>query len=514
MTLNSKKDYYRILGVQENADDIVIRASYLALLKRYNLDDWKGDKQQAIKMLADINEAYSVLKDRYERLEYNSNRQNTQQEESVEIVKPNLSSEEIEAAWLVACNYYNDLDVLYFNLVQISEQVAKNFKFAILSSKDYQNRNKLAAKLELDYLRSQFGNDQDLIEFGKELILEEDAKDAVSELNHVVNVMGNAVHAQEVIDKISKKYQTQRYKNELHKIRQDELRREEEKLRKAREEEKQRKKLQQEELESEEGRKKAQVFFLVFIVVASVFYFAYWYGTNMGLPQKDRQQNSQISTPSVSTSSCDKYLEYRKAAIKAINSEAAEKNAIDYENCSGLKLSQSISLEELFAAEEASLRSMGDELYFFPSGASVNKRAAYSINLGWKIISIEESIPTFNSRQNLEKAYDLMQYAYNKGHPEAASNIGYIFEKGLGFSKNIGKAVYWYKKSIDMGEPHSPQAEYQLARIYQSGEDGYQKISEAKELYYRVIEKTQSRDYANLSAKYRELAQKALSELR
>lgn len=237
MTLNSKKDYYRILGVQEDADDLVIRASYLALLKRYNLDDWKGDKQQAIKILADINEAYSVLKDRYERLEYNSNRQNSQ-EEDVELVKSNLSPEEIEAAWQVACNYYDDLDVLYFNLFQISEQVANNFKLSILSSKDYQNRNKLAAKLELDYLKSQFGNDQDLLEFGKELILEEGRQDAVSELHHVVNVMGNAVLAHEVIDKISKKYQTQRFfvNRAKEKAHQDRLAAEESRLLKERQE--------------------------------------------------------------------------------------------------------------------------------------------------------------------------------------------------------------------------------------------------------------------------------------
>lgn len=205
------KDYYKILGVQEDADELVIRAAYLALLKRYNLDDWKDNnkKQLAIKMLADINEAYSVLKDRHERLEYNSVRQK-QQEEEVKPVESSMSDEEVDAAWKVACNYYNDLEVLYFNLFQISEQVANNFKVSILVSKDYQNRNKLAAKYELDYLKSQFGNDQDLIDFGKELILEE-ADDAIADLRHVYEVMGSSVHAEEVIENISDKYQTQRY---------------------------------------------------------------------------------------------------------------------------------------------------------------------------------------------------------------------------------------------------------------------------------------------------------------
>lgn len=513
MSSNNKKDYYKILGVQEDADELVIRAAYQALLKRYNLDDWKGDKQQAIRILADINEAYSILRDRYERLEYNASKVE-QQQEVIEPIQVDMTVEEIDSAWLVACNYYEDLDILYLNLFQISEEAASNFKVSILSTKDFSNRNKLAAKFELDYLRNQFGNDQDLIYFGRELILE-DAKDAAAELHQVVNIMGNSVHSEEIIHKISKKYQTQRYLHELQKVRQQEIEQENERLKKIKEAEEKRKRLLREENEAREGRQKVKRFFLICVIICvSAFIFSYWYASSVGLPAKYQQTSIQSLKKTVANSSCNKFLDLRINAIKAINKETAEKYAYEYENCSGLKLSQQINVEELFAEEDSFIRSMGDESYFFPSGASVNKRAAYSINLGWKILLIEENIPTFNSRHNLEKAYDLMQYAYNKGHPEAASNIGYMFENGLGFSKNIGKAVYWYKKAIDMGEPHSPQAEYRLARIYQSGEDGYQKITEAKELYYRVIEKTQSKDYAALSSKYRELAQIALSELK
>lgn len=335
------KDYYKILGVQEDADELVIRASYLALLKRYNLDDWKGDdKQRAIKMLADINEAYSVLKDRHERLEYNSVRQK-QQEEEVKPVESSMSDDEVDAAWKVACNYYNDLEVLYFNLFQISEQVAHNFKLSILISKDYPNRNKLAIKLELDYLKSQFGNDQDLVDFGKELILEE-VKDAVAELNHVVAVMGNAVHAEDVIDKISKKYQTQRYLNELHKIREEEIRRKEEELKKLKEIEERKKRLKQEEAEAEEGRKEAQKFFFIFMIAcAAIFYFIYWYMTNIIVQPQGKQLNHQSSlkketlsvNSGVSLEKCEDYVALYNKAQEAGNLESAEKYSELYMQC-------------------------------------------------------------------------------------------------------------------------------------------------------------------------------------
>lgn len=300
MASNNHKNYYKILGVQEDADELVIRASYRALLSRYNLDDWKGDKQHAIKILADINEAYSVLKDRYERLEYSSSMVKNQKDEVIEPIQSNMSAEEVEAAWNVACNYYEDLEVLYFNLFQVSEQVANNFKLSILNSKDYSNRNKLASKLELDYLRSQFGNDQGLIEFGKELILEE-AKEAVAELHHVVNVMGNAVHSEEVIDKISEKFQTVRFIQKLKNIeitRQSELLRKDQFSREQKEREAEEKRLNSKANETQDI---AIVIFIIALVL--LFIFAVKYSNTPSVTKKSSLTNSDTVVQKTSVNS-------------------------------------------------------------------------------------------------------------------------------------------------------------------------------------------------------------------
>ena len=55
------KDYYRILGVLDDAEEIVIRAAYKALAQRYHPDKWTGSKDEANKRMSDINEAYGVL---------------------------------------------------------------------------------------------------------------------------------------------------------------------------------------------------------------------------------------------------------------------------------------------------------------------------------------------------------------------------------------------------------------------------------------------------------------------
>ncbi|MFM7010173.1 MAG: DnaJ domain-containing protein, partial [Betaproteobacteria bacterium] len=64
------KDYYRILGVLDDAEDIIIRAAYKALAQRYHPDKWTGDKEQANRKMSEINEAYEVLSDAAKRKAY------------------------------------------------------------------------------------------------------------------------------------------------------------------------------------------------------------------------------------------------------------------------------------------------------------------------------------------------------------------------------------------------------------------------------------------------------------
>jgi TPR repeat protein len=70
--MDTNKDYYRILGVLDDAEDIVIRAAYRALAQRYHPDKWSGNLEEASARMAEINEAYAVLIDASARAAYDA----------------------------------------------------------------------------------------------------------------------------------------------------------------------------------------------------------------------------------------------------------------------------------------------------------------------------------------------------------------------------------------------------------------------------------------------------------
>ena len=65
-------DYYAILGVAPDAENIVIEAAFKALAKKYHPDVWKGEQQDADEKIKSINEAYSVLRDPQKRKKYDA----------------------------------------------------------------------------------------------------------------------------------------------------------------------------------------------------------------------------------------------------------------------------------------------------------------------------------------------------------------------------------------------------------------------------------------------------------
>jgi curved DNA-binding protein CbpA len=67
------KDYYKILGVDEEASEEKIRARWIELTKHYHPDLGKIDEEEDEK-IKEINEAYEVLKDESKRLDYDLER--------------------------------------------------------------------------------------------------------------------------------------------------------------------------------------------------------------------------------------------------------------------------------------------------------------------------------------------------------------------------------------------------------------------------------------------------------
>lgn len=66
------KDYYKILGVPEDASDDDIRKAFRKLAFQYHPDKNPGHEKEAEKKFKDINEAYGVLSDREKRHQFDA----------------------------------------------------------------------------------------------------------------------------------------------------------------------------------------------------------------------------------------------------------------------------------------------------------------------------------------------------------------------------------------------------------------------------------------------------------
>jgi len=66
------KDYYKIIGVNKDAELSTIKNSYVLKLKKYHPDVYAGDKAFAEQKTSELNEAFEVLKDEQKRKEYDT----------------------------------------------------------------------------------------------------------------------------------------------------------------------------------------------------------------------------------------------------------------------------------------------------------------------------------------------------------------------------------------------------------------------------------------------------------
>ena len=154
-------DYYKILGVLDDAEDIVIKAAYRALSQRYHPDKWSGNKKDAEEKMRELNEAYSVLSDPLKRREYDSKRNKNEYSEDKLDNVDNLF-ELIDATKRFGITTINIL----FEQVYSSSEVAQakrifNLEFGWQEGQDY--------RLNTQIRDSIFPVDLDLVKLNKKL---------------------------------------------------------------------------------------------------------------------------------------------------------------------------------------------------------------------------------------------------------------------------------------------------------------------------------------------------------
>ena len=198
------KDYYRILGVLDDAEDIVIRAAYKALAQRYHPDKWTGNKDEANNRMSEINEAYGVLSDSVKRKQYDATREKSEYEDINDDDEDEMLSS-IESDWKEVVEYFPDLNEITNNLSKISNQIVFAYKTVLLEHKDFNQRKEIADILELNFLKKYFGENKRILDFAKILFLSGNKKVA-KELNKAVNLLGSKVDAELIIEKLRQKF--------------------------------------------------------------------------------------------------------------------------------------------------------------------------------------------------------------------------------------------------------------------------------------------------------------------
>jgi curved DNA-binding protein CbpA len=204
------KDYYAILGISPSAEDVVIRAAWKALSQRYHPDKYAGDVAKATQRMAEINDAYNILSDPIQRRAYDKLRDNNEgdfgdwvHEEDAGQATNNFDP--LEKDWALAVGFYPDLTNINNKLSKISKLLAFTYRASLLERKAFEHRSRLANDAEVSFLKSYFGNNQEIVDFARELILAGN-KAAAKALNESIRVLGSDIPPNKVINKICKDF--------------------------------------------------------------------------------------------------------------------------------------------------------------------------------------------------------------------------------------------------------------------------------------------------------------------
>jgi len=82
--------------------------------------------------------------------------------------------------------------------------------------------------------------------------------------------------------------------------------------------------------------------------------------------------------------------------------------------------------------------------------------------------SYEEAVSSYEDK-DYKEAFTIAEAAAKKGDARAMAMLGVLYQKGLGVTADLNKAVDWY---ADAAEKDNLGAQYSLGEIYLSGELG------------------------------------------
>ena len=207
--MNPDKDYYAVLGVSPDAEEVVIRAAYRALAQRYHPDRMAGSRIKAHARMSELNEAYGVLSDSEKRKAYDQLRNDRMDADGsrfddLEEEAP-LGDDPLEKDWRIAIKYYPDLASLEARLAHFSWKLANTYRAYLLETRQFEPRESLAGLMENHFLSAHFGSNEKNLEFARKLIMARQRKAALA-LNETIRVLGANADPKRVIARIARDF--------------------------------------------------------------------------------------------------------------------------------------------------------------------------------------------------------------------------------------------------------------------------------------------------------------------
>jgi len=192
--VDASKDYYAVLGVLPSIEPTALKAVYLALVKKYHPDVYKGSKADAERITKELNQAYGVLGDQAKRAEYDAlrNSQTSQggdfgQEASGDDTE--TQDNDLERDWKFVVEYHPEAEDLRKELRLISKSLSMLFQYVILTEKATYRSQQIATVLRSEYLKRYFGSNERIQKFVITM-LKDKRRDVALEINNVIRVLG------------------------------------------------------------------------------------------------------------------------------------------------------------------------------------------------------------------------------------------------------------------------------------------------------------------------------------
>jgi len=149
-----------------------------------------------------------VLFDASKREEYDSHRKpsdNSFSQNKEEQPDFSAAFDILEEDWQVAIKYEPKLKNIVNRLSKLSLELVFFYKVTMIESKQFDKKESIADKMELDFLSLYFGSSKEVQSFAKEL-LRDDEGEAAKELNKAISVLGEGANPEALIKQIKREF--------------------------------------------------------------------------------------------------------------------------------------------------------------------------------------------------------------------------------------------------------------------------------------------------------------------